>query len=408
MNTSTKASGSQRTFFCKFLTFFGLLLQHLAPNAILQLASFVVLCEGFLGIEPRLDLWQSLLFFKQQSKKMDKADVEKLDGPRPMTPCAAALVHHRTKCGFPQMPLQDCIKQWQRGFFYVKNAIPTRDAITCPPSPSRLRRRRRTGKQSRDLLTTMITRRILPLQRQTHLIFQMSGRHDPCWLSTKNFHPRAVAKIVNQISSANIDEGGDWAWGLVPYDRNYLPPMLQELTPLAPEVETSDPSEIEDEGMIELRYAVLGEALESEGSEPSGEHMRPPLVDWTDDDETPPSSYDAAFREDAEEVEEVTSPSMTRGHRNAGETSALGEAAKNKGKGATTSKSASKRVAPGPPAGGQAGGAKKHRAGASRKLVPVVAVEAEDVEEETASVAERAGWAVAEAAQKALDDQSTL
>ncbi|KAE8797431.1 hypothetical protein D1007_27406 [Hordeum vulgare] len=44
------------TFFSNFLTFFGLQPHHLASNAILQLASSVVLCEGFLGIEPRLDL----------------------------------------------------------------------------------------------------------------------------------------------------------------------------------------------------------------------------------------------------------------------------------------------------------------------------------------------------------------
>ncbi|KAE8792072.1 hypothetical protein D1007_33498 [Hordeum vulgare] len=99
------------TFFCNFLTFFGLHPHHLVPNSILQLTSFVVLCDGFLWIEPRLDLWQSLFFFKQQSIKMDKAEVEKLDGPRLMTPCGAELVHHRTKSGFPQMPLQDTVKQ---------------------------------------------------------------------------------------------------------------------------------------------------------------------------------------------------------------------------------------------------------------------------------------------------------
>ncbi|KAE8791605.1 hypothetical protein D1007_33918 [Hordeum vulgare] len=126
------------TFFCNFLTFFGLQPHHLALNVILQLTSFTVLCEGFLGIEPRLDLWQSLFFFKKQSKKMDKSEVEKLDGPRRMTPCGEALVHHWTKCGFPQMPLQDSIKQWQRGFFYVKNASPTHDTINMPPSPSSL------------------------------------------------------------------------------------------------------------------------------------------------------------------------------------------------------------------------------------------------------------------------------
>ncbi|KAE8775316.1 hypothetical protein D1007_52186 [Hordeum vulgare] len=53
------------TFFSNWLIFFGLQPHHLVPNAILQLSAFVVLCEGFLGIEPRLDLWQSVFFFKK-------------------------------------------------------------------------------------------------------------------------------------------------------------------------------------------------------------------------------------------------------------------------------------------------------------------------------------------------------
>ncbi|KAE8802511.1 hypothetical protein D1007_21695 [Hordeum vulgare] len=55
---------SARSFFAEWLQFFGLQPHHLAPNAILQLAAFVVLCKGFVGIEPRVDLWRSLFFFK--------------------------------------------------------------------------------------------------------------------------------------------------------------------------------------------------------------------------------------------------------------------------------------------------------------------------------------------------------
>ncbi|KAE8768458.1 hypothetical protein D1007_60069 [Hordeum vulgare] len=58
-------------FFSDWLNFFGLQPHHLAPDAILQLSAFVILCEGFLGIEPRLDLWRSLFFFKQQSIAME-------------------------------------------------------------------------------------------------------------------------------------------------------------------------------------------------------------------------------------------------------------------------------------------------------------------------------------------------
>ncbi|KAE8812715.1 hypothetical protein D1007_10202 [Hordeum vulgare] len=51
----------------------------------------------------------------------------------------------------------------------------------------------KSGLFGRDLLTTMVVRRILPLQRRPHLVCQMGGRHDPCRLSTKRFTPGAVA-----------------------------------------------------------------------------------------------------------------------------------------------------------------------------------------------------------------------
>ncbi|KAE8778293.1 hypothetical protein D1007_48804 [Hordeum vulgare] len=35
--------------------------------------------------------------------------------------------------GFPQLPLQDSMKKWQKGFFYVKNIDPSRDYINLPP-----------------------------------------------------------------------------------------------------------------------------------------------------------------------------------------------------------------------------------------------------------------------------------
>ncbi|KAE8821858.1 hypothetical protein D1007_00049 [Hordeum vulgare] len=54
-------------FFLRFLVHFGLQPHHLAWNAVLQLAAFLTLCEGFVGIELRLDLWRQLFFFKQQS-----------------------------------------------------------------------------------------------------------------------------------------------------------------------------------------------------------------------------------------------------------------------------------------------------------------------------------------------------
>ncbi|KAE8775638.1 hypothetical protein D1007_51808 [Hordeum vulgare] len=332
------------TFFSNWLTFFCLQSHHVPSNAILQLSSFIVLWEDFLEIEPRLDLWQSLFFLKQQSKKMKEAKLEKLDGPRPMTSSGAARVHIRSKFGFPHMPLQESIKQWQKGFFYVKNASPAHDSLNMPPfniEPPMARLNwqakypkpipevaqigayldnlKGRGLLGRDLLTTMITRRILPLQRRPHMVCQMGGRYDPCRISTKNFTAGAVATGVNQISTARMDDGGNWEWGLAPYGMSRPPVMMfkkmQALNPPAADVVTSGASEIEDEGMIESRSAAsegLEDALESEGTEPSGEHLKPSFVDWTDDDETPPSLSNAAFEEYFDGVEEITSPPLTR------------------------------------------------------------------------------------------------
>ncbi|KAE8781762.1 hypothetical protein D1007_44962 [Hordeum vulgare] len=401
------------SFFAEWLHFFVLQPHDLAPNAILQLATFMVLCEGFVGIEPRDDLWRSLFFFEQQSIAMEKSEVEKLKGSRPMKPCRATLVHHRSKSGFSQMPLQESIKHWQKGFFYVKSADPAQDTLNMPPfAITPLTRRNwdaktpklhpevalicahldileKSGLLGRDLLTTMVVRRILPLQRRPHLVCQMGGRHDPCRLSTKRFTPGAVVQRVNLISIARMDDRGEWTWGMSPFSRAHPPPVLFEtlqgsLRPPAPDVEVSDASEIEDEGVMESRSASSAgseDPLESEATEPS------------------------AFEEGSDEVEEVTSPPLTRGRCQRGRATAADEAAGKKGKGATASRPASKRPAPGPPAGQRASGVKRHR-GAGRRQVPVVAGEAEDADEDIVSAAEQASWASANAAQREVEAES--
>ncbi|KAE8766798.1 hypothetical protein D1007_61932 [Hordeum vulgare] len=92
-------------FFSRFLVHFGQQTHQLAPNVVLRLAAFVTLCEGFVGIEPWLDLWRQLFFFKQQSASTDAPGIMK------MTPCSAALVHHQSTSGFSKLPVQDIVKK---------------------------------------------------------------------------------------------------------------------------------------------------------------------------------------------------------------------------------------------------------------------------------------------------------
>ena len=50
-----------------FLEFFGFQPHHLGAGAIVQLFGFVTLCEGYLGVEPTIDLWAR--FFSLQKKR---------------------------------------------------------------------------------------------------------------------------------------------------------------------------------------------------------------------------------------------------------------------------------------------------------------------------------------------------
>ncbi|KAI4971000.1 hypothetical protein ZWY2020_001914 [Hordeum vulgare] len=53
----------------------------------------------------------------------------------------------------------------------------------------------------------------------------MGGRRDPCRLSTKELRPVHVARRVNLISAAQMDEG-EWQWGKAPYDRQHPAPVM--------------------------------------------------------------------------------------------------------------------------------------------------------------------------------------
>ena len=53
------------TFVRTFLEFFGLQPHHLGAGDIVQLSGFVTLCEGYLGVEPTIDLWARFFSLKQ-------------------------------------------------------------------------------------------------------------------------------------------------------------------------------------------------------------------------------------------------------------------------------------------------------------------------------------------------------
>jgi len=58
-------------FLHRFLSYFGISLNHLTPNAVLHLSVFVHLCETFLRIPPSLSLFRYFFCLKPQPRRDD-------------------------------------------------------------------------------------------------------------------------------------------------------------------------------------------------------------------------------------------------------------------------------------------------------------------------------------------------
>jgi hypothetical protein len=71
-------------FFRGLLHHYQIELRHLNPNGIQQIASFIALCEGFLGIEPHFELWT--YFFAISL-------VKKRDGSTALIGCTGIHLH---------------------------------------------------------------------------------------------------------------------------------------------------------------------------------------------------------------------------------------------------------------------------------------------------------------------------
>ena len=61
-------------FFRGLLHHYQIKLQHLNPNEIQHIVAFIVMCEGYLGIEPHFELWRyffSISLIKKKEREQD-------------------------------------------------------------------------------------------------------------------------------------------------------------------------------------------------------------------------------------------------------------------------------------------------------------------------------------------------
>jgi hypothetical protein len=107
---------------------YGVELHNFTPNAISQAATFVGVCEGFLGIPVNWDLWVHLF----------RAELYTLATSEPK-------IHHAARAGGLSLALRSSRREeyipctmtsnnadWERGWFYLRNS-----GAGLPPTPTR-------------------------------------------------------------------------------------------------------------------------------------------------------------------------------------------------------------------------------------------------------------------------------
>jgi hypothetical protein len=202
------------SFFTNLLKFYGLQLHHIAPNSLVSVAGYAALCEGYLGIRPRVDLFQ--LFLSVRANYED-------DG---------FLRTYRTICFLPRRskaypfitPLNSAIG-WRWSWFYMADkpapsqacGLPSFENIAAQPHDSwkavndetatpyvkllarRIAKLTNDGLKGINTINCWISRWIQPLQHRDSLMHEYTGANDGMRYSDQEMDPRVVEKRIRSL-----------------------------------------------------------------------------------------------------------------------------------------------------------------------------------------------------------------
>ena len=87
--------------------YYGLDFHDLAPNFILNISAFIVVCEAFLCIQPHFGLWLKTFSVKPKVVKGSQAE------------CGGAMVGRMSHVTWLEGTFVATIKGWQSGWFYI-------------------------------------------------------------------------------------------------------------------------------------------------------------------------------------------------------------------------------------------------------------------------------------------------
>jgi hypothetical protein len=176
------------------LRHYRLQLHHIAPNSFTAIVGFVTLCEGYLGINPRGDLFR--LYFNIHHNRDANGD--------PRNRGSVSFVPRSGK-SYPYIIPHDSAKGWQGSFFYLADQAPPEkkfglrsfvdgpaeeqdswgvmDDFTmddeCQLCSRRISKLVFSSLTGADTIHCWVSRRIQPLQYRAALMCEYSGIDDP-------------------------------------------------------------------------------------------------------------------------------------------------------------------------------------------------------------------------------------
>ena len=104
--------------------YYGLDFHDLAPNFILNISAFIVVCEAFLRIPPHFGLWLKTFNVKPKVVRGQQAE------------CRGAMVGKMPNVTWPEGSFVETVKGWQSGWFYITEPRDT-DWAAAPEIPIR-------------------------------------------------------------------------------------------------------------------------------------------------------------------------------------------------------------------------------------------------------------------------------
>jgi hypothetical protein len=213
-------------------------LHHIMPNSLVSVAGYAALCEGYLGIRPRVDLFQ--LFFSVRANYEDDGFLQ--------TYGMICFLPRRLK-EYPFITPLDSAIRWRGSWFYMANkpapsqarGLPSFENIAAQPRDSwnpvndetatpyvkllarRIAKLTIDGLKGIDTINCWISRRIQPLQHRDSLMHEYSSANDGILYSDKELDPKVVEKRIRSLMKSPRKK--PLKFGMAMFENGSCPPV---------------------------------------------------------------------------------------------------------------------------------------------------------------------------------------